>query len=112
MTGFATGEVLSVADTVINAVKAGVLKHFFWWAAATAPSPAATTTPSLLKKTPDDTVVLTLACGKYRFNDLDLGTIGGTAAHHGHGAVQRRLQCHQVALACREASAAASTNCR
>jgi hydroxylamine reductase len=48
-----------------------------WWAAATAPNRAATTTPNWLKRSPSDCVVLTLACGKFRFFDKDLGDIGG-----------------------------------
>lgn len=77
MTGFAQNTVLSVADTVIDAVKSGAIKHFFLVAGCDAAKASRQYYTDFVKQTPDDTVVLTLACGKYRFNDLDLGTIGG-----------------------------------
>ena len=40
-----------------------------------------------VKQTPKDSIILTLACGKYRFNDLDLGEIGGLAKNYGYGTV-------------------------
>ncbi len=77
MTGFAHNAVLSVADTVINAVKTGAIKHFFLVAGCDGAKPGRSYYTDFVKRTPSDSVVLTLACGKYRFNDLDLGTIGG-----------------------------------
>lgn len=76
MTGFGHGTVLSVADTVIEAVKAGAIKHFFLVGGCDGSKPGRNYYTEFVKKTPMDTVVLTLACGKYRFNDLDIGTIG------------------------------------
>ena len=76
-TGFGHGAVLSVADTVIDAVKAGAIKHFFLVGGCDGARPGRNYYTEFVKKTPKDSVVLTLACGKYRFNDLDLGTIGG-----------------------------------
>ena len=76
-TGFARGTVLGVADKVIDAVKAGAIRHFFLVAGCDGSRPGRNYYTEFVKQTPDDTVVLTLACGKYRFNDLDLGTIGG-----------------------------------
>ena len=76
-TGFGHGAVLSVADTVIDAVKAGAIKHFFLVGGCDGARPGRNYYTEFVKQTPPDTVVLTLACGKYRFNDLDLGTIGG-----------------------------------
>jgi len=77
MTGFAHGTVLSVADKVIDAVKSGAIKHFFLVGGCDGAKPGRNYYTDFVKKTPKDTVILTLACGKYRFNDLDLGTIGG-----------------------------------
>ena len=77
MTGFGRSAVLGVADTVIEAVKSGAIKHFFLVAGCDGFRPGRSYYTEFVKQTPADTVVLTLACGKYRFNDLDLGTIGG-----------------------------------
>jgi hydroxylamine reductase len=76
-TGFGHGTVLSVADTVIDAVKSGAIKHFFLVGGCDGAKPGRNYYTEFVKKTPADTVILTLACGKYRFNDLDLGKIGG-----------------------------------
>ncbi len=77
MTGFAQGTVLGVADKVIDAVKQGAIKQFFLIGGCDGMRPGRNYYTELVKQTPPDSVVLTLACGKYRFNDLDLGTIGG-----------------------------------
>jgi hydroxylamine reductase len=76
-TGFGHGTVLSIADKVIDAVKQGAIKHFFLVGGCDGAKPGRNYYTDFVKQTPDDTVVLTLACGKFRFNDLDLGTIGG-----------------------------------
>lgn len=77
MTGFGHKTVLGVADKVVEAVKAGAIKHFFLVGGCDGARPGRNYYTEFVKNTPKDTVVLTLACGKYRFNDLDLGTIGG-----------------------------------
>ncbi|WP_213950899.1 hydroxylamine reductase [Tepidanaerobacter syntrophicus] len=77
MTGFARNAVLGVADKVIEAVKAGDIKHIFLVGGCDGARPGRNYYTEFVKKTPKDSVVLTLACGKYRFNDLDLGKIGG-----------------------------------
>ena len=77
MTGFSHGTVLGVADKVIEAVKQGAIKHFFLVGGCDGARPGRNYYTEFVKKTPEDTVILTLACGKYRFNDLDLGEIGG-----------------------------------
>ena len=77
MTGFGHGAVLSVADQVIEAVKSGAIRHFFLVGGCDGARPGRNYYTEFVKQTPADTVVLTLACGKFRFNDLDLGTIGG-----------------------------------
>ena len=76
-TGFGHGTVLSVADKVIEAVKSGAIRHFFLVGGCDGARPGRNYYTEFVRQTPSDTVVLTLACGKYRFNDLDLGTIGG-----------------------------------
>ena len=77
MTGFAHGTVLSVADQVVEAVKNGAIKHFYLIGGCDGAKAGRNYYTNLVKATPADSIVLTLACGKYRFNDLDLGTIGG-----------------------------------
>lgn len=77
MTGFGHGAVLGVADQVIEAVKSGAIRHFFLVGGCDGARPGRNYYTEFVKQTPADTVVLTLACGKFRFNDLDLGTIGG-----------------------------------
>lgn len=76
ITGFGHGSVLSVADQVVDAVKAGAIKHFFLVGGCDGARPGRNYYTEFVKQTPADTVILTLACGKFRFNDLDLGTIG------------------------------------
>lgn len=77
ITGFGHSAVLSVADKVIDAVKAGAIKHIFLVGGCDGLKPGRNYYTQFVKQTPADTVILTLACGKYRFNDLDLGQIGG-----------------------------------
>ena len=77
MTGFAHGAVLSVADKVIEAVKNGDIKHFFLVGGCDGARTGRNYYTEFVKQTPKDSVILTLACGKYRFNDIDLGEIAG-----------------------------------
>lgn len=79
MTGFGHDAVLGVADKVIDGVKAGAIKHFFLVGGCDGAKPGRNYYTDLVEHSPKDTVVLTLACGKYRFNHLQdsLGTIGG-----------------------------------
>ena len=76
-TGFSHGAVLSVADQVIEAVKNGDIKHFFLVGGCDGARVGRNYYTEFVKQSPADSIILTLACGKYRFNDLDLGTIGG-----------------------------------
>ena len=101
--GFAQGTVLSVADTVIDAVKAGAIKHFFLVAGCDGVRPGRSYYTDFVKATPSDTVVLTLACGKYRFNDLDLGEIGGLPRLMDMGQCNDAYSAIQVAVALAEA---------
>lgn len=77
MTGFAHGSVLGVADKIIEAVKAKAISHFFLVGGCDGARAGRNYYTEFVKQTPKDSVILTLACGKYRFNDLDLGEIGG-----------------------------------
>lgn len=76
-TGFGHGAILRAADQIVDAVKSGAIRHFFLVGGCDGARPGRNYYTEFVKQTPPDTVVLTLACGKYRFNDLDLGTIGG-----------------------------------
>ena len=66
-------------------------------------TPGATTTTEFVKRTPMDSLVLTLACGKYRFNDLDLGEIGGIPRILDVGQCNDAYSAVQIALALAEA---------
>ena len=77
MTGFGHNTVLSAADKLISAIKAGKIKHIFLVGGCDGAKPGRNYYTEFVKQTPTDTIVLTLACGKYRFNDLDLGEIDG-----------------------------------
>ncbi len=76
-TGFGHDAVLGLADRIVEAVKAGDIRHFFLVGGCDGARPGRNYYTEFVKQTPEDAVVVTLACGKYRFNDLDLGTIGG-----------------------------------
>ncbi|MDR2507917.1 MAG: hydroxylamine reductase [Candidatus Accumulibacter sp.] len=76
-TGFGHGTVLGLADKVIDAVKAGEIKRFLLVGGCDGARPGRNYYTDFVKQAPKDTMILTLACGKYRFNDLDIGTIGG-----------------------------------
>ena len=76
MTGFSHSAVLGVADKVVEAVKNGNIKHFFLVGGCDGARAGRNYYTDFVKMTPQDTVILTLACGKYRFNDLELGSIG------------------------------------
>ena len=76
-TGFGRDAVLGVADKVIEAVKSGAVKHIFLVGGCDGARPGRNYYTEFVKQVPADSIILTLACGKYRFNDLDLGTIGG-----------------------------------
>jgi hydroxylamine reductase len=76
-TGFGHGAILSQAGQIVEAVKAGHIRHFFLVGGCDGAKASRDYFRELVSLTPPDTIVLTLACGKFRFNDLDLGTIGG-----------------------------------
>jgi len=75
--GFAHNTVMTVAGQVIEAVKAGKIKHFFLIGGCDGARPGRNYYTDLAQQVPDDCIILTLACGKYRFNKLDFGDIEG-----------------------------------
>ena len=77
LTGFGHNAVLGVADKVIEGVKAGAIRHFFLIGGCDGAKPGRNYYTEFAEKVPKDCVILTLACGKYRFNKLDFGDIGG-----------------------------------
>ncbi|MGC9021610.1 MAG: hydroxylamine reductase, partial [Dissulfurimicrobium sp.] len=77
MVGFARNAILSVADKVIEAVKAGNIRRFFLVAGCDGAKPGRNYYTEFVEKVPKDCIVLTLACGKFRFFDKDLGDIDG-----------------------------------
>ena len=77
LTGFGHNAVLGVADKVIAAVKSGAIKHFFLVGGCDGAKSGRNYYTEFAEQAPKDTVILTLACGKYRFNKLEFGDIGG-----------------------------------
>ncbi len=76
-TGFGASTILSLKDKIKELVEAGKIRRFFLVGGCDSPLPQAKYYTEFVEKLPEDTVVLTLACGKYRFNDLDMGDIEG-----------------------------------
>ena len=102
-TGFGHSAILSHAETVVNAVKSGDIRHFFLVAGCDGAKPGRNYYTDFVKATPDDSIVLTLACGKYRFNDLDLGTLGGLPRLMDMGQCNDAYGAIQVAVALADA---------
>ncbi|WP_146663999.1 hydroxylamine reductase [Anaerohalosphaera lusitana] len=84
--GFAHNTVMSVAENVVDLVKAGKIKHFFLIGGCDGAKPGRNYYTEFAEKVPDDCVILTLACGKYRFNKMEFGDIEG---------IPRILDCGQ-----------------
>ncbi|HWQ72189.1 MAG TPA: hydroxylamine reductase [Desulfitobacteriaceae bacterium] len=99
MTGFARNTVLGVADKVIDAVKAGAIRHFFLVGGCDGARTGRNYYTEFVQKAPQDTVVLTLACGKYRFNDLNIGEIDGLPRLLDMGQCNDAYSAIQVAVA-------------
>ncbi|MDR1026291.1 MAG: hydroxylamine reductase, partial [Lactobacillus sp.] len=103
MTGFGHNAVLSVADKIIEAVKSGQLKHFFLVGGCDGAKPGRNYYTQFVANTPKDTAILTLACGKYRFNDMDLGTVAGLPRIMDMGQCNDAFSAIRVAVALAEA---------
>ena len=100
-TGFAHNAVLSQAEKIISLIKAGKIRHIFLIGGCDGASPSRRYYSDFARLTPDDTLILTLACGKYRLNDMDLGSIDGIPRILDMG------QCNDAYSAIRVASALA-----
>ncbi len=97
--GFARNAVLGVADKVIEAVKGGQIKHFFLVGGCDGAKPGRNYYTEFAEAVPDDCVILTLACGKFRFNKLDFGDIGGIPRLLDMGQCNDAYSAIQVAVA-------------
>jgi hydroxylamine reductase len=75
--GFAHNQVFALADTVVDAVKAGLIKKFFVMAGCDGRAKSRNYYTDFAKALPQDTVILTAGCAKYKYNKLPLGDIGG-----------------------------------
>jgi hydroxylamine reductase len=103
VTGFGHHAVLSHAGEVVQAVQEGKLRHIFLVGGCDGARPGRNYYTDFVSKTPEDTLVLTLACGKYRFNDMDLGTIGNLPRLMDMGQCNDAYSAIQVALALADA---------
>ncbi|MFC1718706.1 hydroxylamine reductase [Candidatus Poribacteria bacterium] len=101
--GFGHNAVLGVADKVIEAVKGGAIKHFFLIGGCDGAKSGRNYYTEFAQSVPDDCVILTLACGKYRFNKLDFGDIGGIPRLLDIGQCNDAYSAVQIALALSEA---------
>lgn len=99
LVGFGHGAVMSVAGTVIDAVKAGKIRHFFLIGGCDGAKSGRNYYTELAQQVPDDCIILTLACGKYRFNKLDFGDIGGIPRLLDIGQCNDAYSAIQIALA-------------
>ncbi len=76
-TGFGHGTILGLADKIIENVKSGAIKHFYLVGGCDGARPGRNYYTEFVRQVPEDSIILTLACGKFRFNDMDLGEING-----------------------------------
>ncbi len=102
-TGFSHSAILSVADKVVDAVKSGAIKRFLLVGGCDGARPGRNYYTELVKQAPADTIILTLACGKFRFNDLDIGTICGLPRIMDMGQCNDAFGAIKVAVALAEA---------
>ena len=102
-TGFARAAVLAHAGEVIDAVKRGQIRRVLLVGGCDGAHPGRNYYTELVKKAPMDTLILTLACGKFRFNDLDLGEVGGLPRILDMGQCNDAYSAVQVALALADA---------
>ncbi|MGI6498262.1 MAG: hydroxylamine reductase [Oscillospiraceae bacterium] len=101
-TGFGHAAVLGAADQVVDAVKTGALRHIFLVGGCDGARTGRNYYTEFAQKAPEDTIVLTLACGKYRFNDLDLGQLGGLPRLMDMGQCNDAYSALKVAIALAE----------
>ncbi len=101
--GFGRNAVLGVADKVVAAVKSGDIRHFFLVGGCDGAKPGRNYFTEFAQQVPDDCVILTLACGKYRFNKLPFGDIGGIPRLLDIGQCNDAYSAIQIALALADA---------
>lgn len=101
--GFARNTVMGVAGTVVDAVRQGAIKHFFVIGGCDGANPGRNYYTDFAEQAPDDTVVLTLGCGKFRFNRHDFGEIGGIPRLLDVGQCNDAYSALKIALALAEA---------
>jgi hydroxylamine reductase len=101
--GFARNAVLGVADKVVEAVKSGAIRHLFLIGGCDGAKPGRNYYTQFAQAVPEDCLILTLACGKYRFNKLDFGEIGGIPRLLDVGQCNDAYSAVQIALALAEA---------
>ncbi|MBI4706588.1 MAG: hydroxylamine reductase [Candidatus Omnitrophica bacterium] len=99
MTGFHHTAILGLADKIIGAVKSGKIRHFFLIGGCDGAKPGRNYYTEFAEKVPQDCVILTLACGKYRFNKLDFGEIDGIPRLIDIGQCNNAYSAIQVAVA-------------
>ncbi|MDO9574255.1 MAG: hydroxylamine reductase [Candidatus Contubernalis sp.] len=103
LVGFGHNAVLGVADKVIEGVKNGDIKHFFLVGGCDGAKPGRSYYTEFVEKAPDNTIILTLACGKFRFFDKKLGDIGGIPRLLDMGQCNDAYSAIKVAVALAEA---------
>jgi hydroxylamine reductase len=103
LVGFGHNTVLGVADKVIEAVKSGAVKHFFLIGGCDGAKTGRNYYTEFAEKVPKDCMILTLACGKYRFNKLEFGDIGGIPRLLDVGQCNDAYSAIQIALALADA---------
>lgn len=103
LTGFHHTTVLSIAPQIIEAVKAGKIKRFFVIAGCDAPGKGGDYYRELALSVPQDCVILTTSCGKFRFNDHDFGTIDGIPRYIDLGQCNNSGSAVKIALALADA---------
>jgi hydroxylamine reductase len=101
--GFARDAVLGVADKVVAAVKAGKIRHFFLIGGCDGAKPGRNYYTRFAQAVPPDCVILTLACGKYRFNKLEFGDIAGIPRLLDVGQCNDAYSAIQIAVALAQA---------
>ncbi len=98
-TGFHYTAVLGLADKIVSAVKAGKIRRFFLIGGCDGAKPGRNYYTELAERVPKDCVILTVACGKYRFNKIDFGTIDGIPRLIDVGQCNDAYSAIQIALA-------------
>ena len=99
MTGFGHNAVLNVVPQVVDAVQTGKIRHFFLVGGCDGAKPGRNYYTEFVEQAPDDCVILTLACGKFRFFDQQLGNINGIPRYLDMGQCNDAYSAIQVALA-------------